>query len=174
MGAEPALHHEYVSEVARLSVDANLSTALLTSGYLNPWLVEKLAGVMSMISVDIKASGNKEVYRRMNADPIVCFETARILWRMGKLVGIQNLIGPGLGTPEDDVTFARWVSANISTDIPVMLIPLSEPSPTRVKWGEDMPCVDSDSDTRKRMLETAARLQRGGITNLHPLWVRDE
>jgi pyruvate-formate lyase-activating enzyme len=174
MTAEPALHHEYVSELARLCGETNLSITLLTSGYLSPCLVEKLAESMTMVTVGIKASANPEVYRSMNADPIVCLESARIFWRAGKLIGIQDLIGPELETPEDDDNFARWVSANISPDVPVMILPLTEPSPIRVKWGDNQPCVESEPETRKRILETATRLREGGITNIHPLWVRDE
>jgi len=166
LAAEPALHREYVTDVAQLCRKVGLETTLLTSGYLNPWLAENLAGSMSTITVGIKASGNREVYHHMNADPLLCLENARLFWRAGKLDGIQNLIGPGLETPEDDLKFARWLSTNISPDVPVKLIPLVKSFTIRAKPSDDQIYVESEQDTRKRILGATARLREGGLTNV--------
>lgn len=164
MAAEPTLHHEYITEVARLARDSHLSTVLLTNGYVSPWVAQKLADVLSFAIVGIKGSASPEVYHRMGADPMRCLETARIFWRAKKLLCIQNVIGPGLESPEDDLMLSQWVSTNLSPDVQFTLFPLR---PREDRIGEAVErTVESWPDVCKRITETTARLNEGGIKNV--------
>jgi pyruvate formate lyase activating enzyme len=154
-GGEPTLHFEYLLETARLCRERHLVTELSTNGYLSEWLAEKLAKVVDIIAVGIKASASAEYYRtKLGADAAVVLESARTFWNTGKFLTISNLTGPGLGTPEDEVAFAKWVVDSLSPDFPVWLEYIFKP-------GYD------DEDTRY-IREAIARLKQGGLTNVFP------
>jgi pyruvate-formate lyase-activating enzyme len=159
-GGEPGLHFEYVIEAANQCRKRGLLTVLSTNGYLSGWVAEKLAKAVHTTTVGIKASASTEYYRvKLGADASVCLESARIFWNTGFLSQISNLIGPNLGTPEDDVKFAEWISANLDPDYPVRLIPLLDVNTA-------LP-VEPWPDVRARVTTTISRLKKGGLHHFY-------
>lgn len=160
-GGEPILHYEYVYEAARLAGDHGLTTMLVTSGYISEWLAEKAAKTIDYIGLGIKGSASPELYRsKMGADSSVCLRTMKILWDNGAFFDTSDLIGPGLGSPDDDIRFARWVCENIDPDYPILLIPLCEPMEFDMRKES---IVGSLADARARVIATLDRFESVGL-----------
>jgi pyruvate formate lyase activating enzyme len=152
-GGEPTIHYEYVLETARLCRDRGLITCLYTNGYVNPWLAEELA-----IAVDYRM--------KMGVDVSACLDALRIFGKYCKSSTIINLVGPGLATPDDDLSFARWISVNFPNH-PIQLIPLHDCDKVSGVWPYNYaPPVEPWVDVLKRIIATIERFNSCGVRNL--------
>jgi len=165
-GGEPALHHEYILEAARLCRQKGLETILTTNGFIAPWLAQLYGTAIDVPVVGIKGSGSPRLYADMSADPKICLRTAKILWQANKRTQITDLIGPGLKyTEQDDREFAEWICGNISADVSVRLECLKDPA-SSTDLTIPLRHIGGESDATTRAFETAKRFQDAGLRDV--------
>lgn len=167
-GGEPAIHHEYVLETARLCRENGVQTLLLTNGFISPWLARLYATAIDFPIVGIKGSGSTRLYADMNANPTICLQTAKILWKKNERTGITDLIGPDLKyTEQDDREFAAWICRNISADVNVRIEILGEQSSSTDLTLPFSP-IGGLFEATRRVLEILRRFKDAGLRNVEP------
>jgi pyruvate formate lyase activating enzyme len=122
---EPTIFYEFMYDVARLAREKGLFNTMVTNGYMTPEAIRKLGKLMDAVTVDFKASGNKEFYRRYMGvpDPSPIYESLIEMKRQGWWIEVTSLIVPGVGDRiEDTVGLAKWIAENLGEETPFHLL----------------------------------------------------
>ena len=118
--SEPAVFYEYMLDTAMLAKRKGLRNVVVTSGYINPEPLEKLAPYLDVVKVDLKGLNpgfyKDEVGGRL--EPVLA--TLKLLRAKGVLVEVVNLVVPGRNDSGEDFTrLAAWVMENMGADTPL-------------------------------------------------------
>ncbi len=122
---EPTIFYEFMYDVARLAKEKDLFNTMVTNGYMTPEAIRKLGKLMDAATVDFKASGNKEFYRRYMGvlDPSPIYESLIEMKRQGWWIEVTSLIVPGVGDRiEDTAGLAKWIAENLGEETPFHLL----------------------------------------------------
>jgi pyruvate-formate lyase-activating enzyme len=173
------LHHEYLLELFDLCRKARLTSQVSTNGYILPWLSEALSKAVDLPAIGFKASGSSAFYRKMDADPKVVLESARIFYANNRRTDVTNLVGPTLEiSVQDHANFATQLCNDLAPDVPVELKYTLNP-------GSPFWCTDEFGRTHeqafyeaasKYLREVATVLAENGLTNVFwpdPLDIRN-
>ncbi len=122
---EPTIFYELMYDTAKKAKDKGLFNTMVTNGYITPQAIDELAEVMDAATVDFKASGNKEFYRKYMfvPDPEPIYETLLAMKEKKMFIEITNLIVPRIG---DDITdfrkLVKWIIDNLGPETPFHLL----------------------------------------------------
>ncbi len=104
---EPTVSFEYVLEIARLSTDMGMKTAMITNGYINPDPLIQLLPYMDAFNIDLKSFRDEFYKQHTGAHLAPVLETLKILKKAGKHFEITNLVIPDLN--DDAVIFSEMI-----------------------------------------------------------------
>jgi pyruvate formate lyase activating enzyme len=142
---EPTVFYEFMHDVALLAKEKGLFNTIVTNGYMTLEAIRVLRGLIDAATVDFKASGNKDFYRKFMGvpDPEPIFDSILEMKKQGWWIEITNLIVPGVGDGEEDLKrLAEWVRDNLGAETPFHLLRfhpeylLNDLPPTPVKTLE--------------------------------------
>nr|WP_048078543.1 AmmeMemoRadiSam system radical SAM enzyme [Desulfurococcus mucosus] len=122
---EPTVFYEFMYDVAKLAKEKGLYNTMVTNGYMTPEAIGKLGGLIDAATVDFKASGNKDFYRRYMGvpDPSPIYESLIEMKKQGWWIEVTNLIVPRVGDRiEDTVKLAEWIASNLGDETPFHLL----------------------------------------------------
>jgi pyruvate formate lyase activating enzyme len=115
--SEPTIFYEFMLDCAKLAHEKGIKNVWVTSGYINPRPLKKLAAFLDAANVDLK--GIRDEYYRTYCEGHVgpVLETLKTLKDEGVHLEITNLIIPGANDSEEDIKdLAVWISNNIGED----------------------------------------------------------
>lgn len=122
---EPTIFFEYMYDVAKIAKKYGLFNTMVTNGYMSDVAVTDLSKYLDAATVDFKASGNAEFYKKYMAvpDPSPIFETLKTMKKAGIFIEITNLIVPRIGDDEKDaLRLASWIVEELGADTPYHLL----------------------------------------------------
>ena len=122
---EPTIFYEFMYDTAKLAKKKGLFNTMVTNGYITPEAIDELSSVMDAATVDFKASGEREFYRRYMfvPDPAPIYDSLLEMKRKGVFIEITNLIVPDVGDDMDALKrLAEWVADNLGKDTPFHLL----------------------------------------------------
>lgn len=122
---EPTVNFEFVFKTARLAKRYNIKTAFVTNGYLTSDAIKKIGKYLDAVTVDIKASGDPEFYKKYmgvdNVKPI--FAALKSFKKHRVFTEISNLIVPEVGDKREfNQELLDWVINNLDSSIPYHLL----------------------------------------------------
>lgn len=117
---EPAVFYEYMLETARLAKRRGLRNVVVTSGYINPEPLRKLAPYLDVVKVDLKGMSEgfyaSDVGGRLGSVLV----TLRLLKELKIMVEVVNLVVPTRNDSDEDIArLAEWVRDNLGPDCPL-------------------------------------------------------
>ncbi len=122
---EPTVFFEYMRDVAKLAKQKGLYNVMVTNGYLTPEAIRELGNLMDGVTVDFKAAGNPDFYKKFMGvpDPSPIYDALLEMKRQGWWIEITNLVVPRYGdSPEDVRKLARWIVENLDPETPFHLL----------------------------------------------------
>jgi pyruvate formate lyase activating enzyme len=125
---EPTIFFEFAYRTARLAKRYNIKNVFVTNGYLTSDAIKKIGKYLDAVTVDLKASGNPEFYKKYMSVPDVepIFDALKNFQKHRVFIEISNLIIPGIGDkPEDNRKLVEWVIDNLDSSVPYHLLGFS-------------------------------------------------
>jgi pyruvate formate lyase activating enzyme len=122
---EPTIFFEFAYRVARLAKRYNIKNVFVTNGYLTSDAIKKIGKYLDAVTVDFKASGNPEFYKKYMSVPSVepIFEALENFRKHRVFIEISNLIIPEIGdNPEDNHKLVEWIIDNLDSSVPYHLL----------------------------------------------------
>lgn len=119
---EPTVWIEFVLDVAKLAKRKKLYNTMVTNGYTSIEAVKELSKYTDAVVIDLKNSGNTELYSKLSHAPHAekIFDAILEYARKGVWVEITNLIITRYGENESDVrNFCKWIYENLGELTPV-------------------------------------------------------
>ena len=125
---EPTVCFEFAYRVARLAKRYNIKTVFVTNGYMTSDAVKKIGKYLDAVTVDFKASGDPEFYKKYMDVPDVnpIFSALKAFKKHRVFTEISNLIFPKIGDkPEFNQRLVDWIINNLSSAVPYHLLRFS-------------------------------------------------
>ena len=122
---EPTIFFEFAYRVCRLAKRYNIKNVFVTNGYMTSEAIKKIGKYLDAATVDFKASGNPEFYKKYMEVPSVepIFETLKNFKKHRIFTEISNLIIPGIGeSREDNRKLVEWIMEELGSSVPYHLI----------------------------------------------------
>jgi pyruvate formate lyase activating enzyme len=125
---EPTIFFEFAYRVSRLAKRYNIKNVFVTNGYLTSDAIKKIGKYLDAVTVDFKASGNPEFYKKYmgvpQTEPI--YEALENFKKHRVFIEISNLIIPGIGdNSEDNHKLVEWIIDNLDASVPYHLLGFS-------------------------------------------------
>ena len=118
--SEPAIFYEYMYDTARLAKARGLRNVVVTSGFINPEPLERIARYLDVVKVDLKGIDEGFYARDVGGWLAPVLLTLKTLHRMGVLVEVVNLVVPTRNDSDADFdALSRWVRDNMGPDCPL-------------------------------------------------------
>jgi len=178
-GGEPLIHPEFIVEAGQLGHLAGCGSKVHTNGFVSEHIIEKVAGSVDMVSINVKGSCSRRLYERMGADPNAVLRSIKMAWetphvdgqaRNVKTTQLRVLVGPGLEpTGEEIAEFGRWLVEKTDPCINVMVEPMFRACDhfldRRVEHDELIP-GDSQDEAARRLWTTGLALFDCGLLDV--------
>ncbi|MGC9181752.1 AmmeMemoRadiSam system radical SAM enzyme [Thermogladius sp.] len=122
---EPTVFYEFMYDTAKLAKEHGLFNTMVTNGYMTEEAVREIGPYMDAATVDFKAAGNVEFYRKFMGvwDPSPIYSTILEMKRQGWWIEITNLVVPVYGDREEDVVrLSKWIVENLGDETPFHLL----------------------------------------------------
>ncbi len=117
---EPTVFTEYLTDIARIAKKQNISSVLVSCGFMNEKPLEEMCDVLDAIKIDLKGF-SKDFYRRVcgaELDPVL--RSIKQVARSGVHLEIVNLVVPTLNDSKEMLTeLTKWVVGEVGPDIPI-------------------------------------------------------
>lgn len=122
---EPTIFFEFAYRAAKLAHRGNIKNTFVTNGYMTDDAIKKISRHLDAATVDLKASGDPEFYKKFcsvpDVDPI--FASLKQMKKQRIFIEITNLIVPQIG---DGVELCRklaeWINTNLGSSVPFHII----------------------------------------------------
>jgi pyruvate formate lyase activating enzyme len=125
---EPTMFFEFAYRTARLAKRYNIKNVFVTNGYLTSDAIKKIGKYLDAVTVDFKASGNPEFYKKYMGVPDVepIFDALKNFHKHRVFIEVSNLIIPEIGDkPEDNHKLVEWIIDNLDSSVPYHLLGFS-------------------------------------------------
>lgn len=122
---EPTIFLEVCHDVGKLSKEAGLFNTWVTNGYFTKESLDKVAPYMDAMTVDFKASGNPEFYKKYISisDVEHIYENLKNLKKKGIYFEITDLIVPRVGDKlENTEALAEWIKDKLGRETVLHLL----------------------------------------------------
>jgi pyruvate formate lyase activating enzyme len=151
---EPTIFYEYMYDVSRLARKDGLFNTIVTNGYMTPEALEEFYPYLDAATVDFKASGDPEFYRKYMGvpDPEPIKQTLVELKKKGVHIEITDLIVPNVGDDEEKFRqLVAWILENLGDEVPLHILrfyphyKMIDYPPTDVSTLEDMASIAKEA-----------------------------
>jgi pyruvate formate lyase activating enzyme len=116
---EPTIFAEYALDCAREAQALGIKNVFVSNGYMTPELIDRMAGLIDAINVDLKA-GRGEFYRRISGaslQPVL--KNLKLLKQRGLWLEVTTLVIPGLNDTDEELAWvARYLAEEVGPDTP--------------------------------------------------------
>jgi pyruvate formate lyase activating enzyme len=122
---EPTISFEFAFKSAKLAQRSNIKNTLVTNGLISEEAVKKIAKHLDAATVNMIASGEKELYRKYMSieDTSVILDALKQMKKHRVFVEITNLIVPQIGDDiEKQIDLAEWVSSVLGSEAPFHIL----------------------------------------------------
>jgi len=122
---EPTIFFEICYDVGRLAKEAGLFNTWVTNGYFTKEMLDMGAPYIDAMTIDFKASGNKQFYQNYVSIPDVepIYESLKNVKKKGIYFEITNLIVPQLGDDMNELRdLAKWIRKNLGQETVLHLL----------------------------------------------------
>jgi len=122
---EPTIFFEFAYKTAKLAHRAGIKNTFVTNGYMTKEAVKKIAKYLDAATVDFKASGDSEFYKKfMSVPKVEPIYNALLQMKKQRIhIEITNLIIPQLGDNIDKCrALAQWISSELGPEIPFHIL----------------------------------------------------
>jgi len=122
---EPTVFYEFAYKTAKLASRSNILNTFVTNGYMSIEAIKKIAKYLDAVTVDIKASGDPEFYKKFMSVPDVnpVYAALKQMKKQRIFIEITNLIVPQFGDNIDLCRkLAQWISSELNADIPFHIL----------------------------------------------------
>ncbi|MBS3075360.1 AmmeMemoRadiSam system radical SAM enzyme [Candidatus Pacearchaeota archaeon] len=116
--SEPLISYEYVFDVAKIAKKKGLKNILVTNGFINKESLEKIAGFIDAINIDLKSFNEKTYSNFCRAKLAPILETIRLVHKKRIHVEITTLIIPGLNDSSEELEKIAKFIASVDINIP--------------------------------------------------------
>jgi pyruvate formate lyase activating enzyme len=116
---------EFAYKTAKLAHRSNILNTFVTNGYMTEEAVKKIAKYLDAATVDFKASGDPEFYKKFMNVPSVSpiFDTLKQMKKQRIFIEITNLVVPQVGDNlELTKKLAQWITNELDSNIPLHII----------------------------------------------------
>jgi pyruvate formate lyase activating enzyme len=111
---EPTIFAEYALDTAREAQSLGLKNVFVSNGYMTPELLDRMAGLIDGINVDLKA-GRGAFYHKISGaafEPVLT--NLKLIRRLGIWLEVTTLVIPGLNDSDDEL---RWVASYLCSEL---------------------------------------------------------
>ncbi|MBW2063263.1 MAG: AmmeMemoRadiSam system radical SAM enzyme, partial [Deltaproteobacteria bacterium] len=117
---EPVVFTEYLLDVARIARKRNISSVLISCGFMNKEPLAEMCSLLDAIKIDLKGF-SQDFYRRVcGADLAPVLRSIKQVSRSKVHLEIVNLVVPTLNDSERMlIELAKWVVGELGPDVPV-------------------------------------------------------
>lgn len=117
---EPTIFYEYMLDIAKLSRESGIKTAMITNGFINPEPLRELIQYIDAFNVDLKGMSEKFYRDICGARLSPVLEALKIIHKSGKHLEITNLIIPGYNDSREMIEkLIRWIVDNLDGNVPL-------------------------------------------------------
>lgn len=122
---EPTIFFEFAYRTAKFAHRSNILNTFVTNGYMTEDAIKKISKYLDAVTVDFKASGDPEFYKKFMSVPDVkpIFDSLKQMKKQRIFIEITNLIVPQIG---DDIgsciKLAQWVSSELNSNVPFHIL----------------------------------------------------
>lgn len=118
--SEPTAFYEYMLATAQLARKADIRSAVISAGFIDPEPLRELCKAVDAIKVDLKGY-DEGFYREVcGAELGPVLDAIRVIHESGVHLEIVNLVVPTLNDdPRQLRLLARWVANELSPDVPL-------------------------------------------------------
>jgi len=123
--SEPTMFFEFAYRVSRIAKRYNIKNVFVTNGYMTSEAIKKIGKYLDAVTVDFKASGNPEFYKKYMEVPDVqpIFDALKNFNKHRVFIEVSNLIIPMIGdNPDDNKKLVEWIIENLDSSIPYHLL----------------------------------------------------
>ena len=117
---EATVFTEYLTDIARIAQTQNLSSVLISCGFMNEEPLSEMCSVLDAIKIDLKGF-SQDFYERVcsaQLDPVL--RSIKQVAHSGVHLEIVNLVVPTLNDSDAMLTgLAQWVVGELGPDVPV-------------------------------------------------------
>lgn len=107
---EPVVGFEFVLETSRLLHKNNISSVLVTNGFVEREPMEELFPFVAAMNVDLKGF-SEEVYSSLGGSLVPVLETIKTAFSMGIHLEITHLMVPGINdSKEEFISMIHWIN----------------------------------------------------------------
>jgi pyruvate formate lyase activating enzyme len=119
---EPTVFYEMMLDTAGLAHSDGLKNVVVSNGYINSEPLKKLLKVTDAFNIDLKAFNNFFYHRITGGTLKPVLETLKCIYEAGKHLEITMLLIPSLNdNPEEFIQMVRWISGELSPEVPLHL-----------------------------------------------------
>lgn len=117
---EPTIHLPFNKKVSLLGLEKNLKIVYVSNGYMSDQSIEEILTFVDAFNIDLKGM-SQEFYKKIcKADLEVVLNNIEKIYNAGKHIEITNLLINGENDSTEEITnLVRFISDNLSTDVPV-------------------------------------------------------
>jgi pyruvate formate lyase activating enzyme len=116
---EPTIFAEYALDTAREAQALGLKNVFVSNGYMTPALLDRMAGLIDAINVDLKA-GRGEFYHKISGaalEPVLA--NLKRIQQLGIWLEVTTLVIPGLNDSDDELRWmATYLHDELGPDVP--------------------------------------------------------
>ncbi len=117
---EPVIFYEYVYDSALAGRERGVSSVMISNGYIHKEPMEKLAGVLGAVKIDLKAFTEKFYKEQCHGKLKPVLDTLLLLKKSGVWFEIVVLVIPTLNdSPREAREMAAWIKGNLGPEVPV-------------------------------------------------------
>lgn len=121
---EPTILFEFAYRTARLAKRYNIKTTFVTNGYITSEAVKKMGKYLDAVSVNFRASGDPELYKKYfdSAEVESIFAALKAFKKHRVFTEISNTIIPEIGDSFDlNKKLVEWIVNKLDSSIPYHL-----------------------------------------------------
>ncbi|MCF7791300.1 MAG: AmmeMemoRadiSam system radical SAM enzyme [Victivallales bacterium] len=117
---EPSIWVEYAADIALRARENNLSSVLISNGFINRAAAEEFYPLIDAANIDMKGF-SEEFYSDLTKGRLsTVLESIKLLYSLNKHIEITNLVIPGKNDSDQIIRgFLEWVDVNLDKNVPL-------------------------------------------------------
>lgn len=120
---EPTIFFEYAERIALRARRAGLRVVAKSNGYMAPAVLERMAGWLDAINIDLKGLCDASHRRALGGALAPVLDNLRLARRLGLWLEVSTLVVPDWNDSDDELrAMARFISAELGREIPWHLL----------------------------------------------------
>ena len=164
-GGEPLLQHEFLLECLKACKARRLRTALDTTGFSSPAIVERISEYTDLFLYDLKTMDDTRHKEYTGVSNALVLQNLRMLSRRGKEIIIRMPVIPGVNDQPDNIRETGAFVASLGTVREMQILPYHDAGAEKYsRLGRDNPMPVTLPASHEVMSHVAENLREYGLT----------